>query len=101
MYRCAISWTNGSSGLGSVSIEQIESNTRKKHYSRCSVEGEERTFRNGQCWRPLVSKDVEANGAVGIDVWVVDLGRKADFGRFEGVVGGETDREEEDTTGVR
>ena len=65
------------------------------------MQGDKRTFRNGQCWRPLVSKDVEANGAVGIDVGVVDLGRKADFGWFERIVGGESDGEEEDTARIR
>ena len=31
---------------------------------------------------------------------MVDLGREADLGRFEGIVGGERDREEEDAAGV-
>lgn len=63
--------------------------------------GEKPTFRNGQCWRPLVSKDVKANGAIGIDVGVVDLGRKANFGWLEWIVGGEGDREEENTARIR
>ena len=35
------------------------------------------------------------------DVRVVDLGREADLGGLEGVVGGESDGKEEDATGVR
>lgn len=43
----------------------------------------------------MVPQDVEADRAVGIDVGVVDLGGKADFGRFEWVVGREHNGEEE------
>lgn len=32
---------------------------------------------------------------------MVDLGLKVNFGRLEGVVGGEVDHDEEDTTGIR
>jgi hypothetical protein len=49
------------------------------------------TFRDGQRWRPLIPQDVQTNGAIGIDVGVVDLGREADFGWLEGVIGRETD----------
>lgn len=59
------------------------------------------TFRYGQCWRPLVSEDVETDGTIGIDVGVVDLGRKADFGRFEWIIRGETYGKEENTARVR
>ena len=60
-----------------------------------------RTFRDGQRWTPLVPQDIETDRAVGVDVRVVDLGREADLGRLEGVVGGEGDREEKDASGVR
>lgn len=51
----------------------------------------EATFRDGQCRRPLVSKDVKTDGTICIDVGVVNLGGKADFGWFEWIVRGETD----------
>ena len=59
------------------------------------------TFRNGQCWAPLVPQDVQANRAVRVDVRVVDLCGEGDLGRLEGVVGGEGDGEEEDAAGIR
>ena len=52
---------------------------------------EARTLRDGQRWRPLVPQDVEADRAVRVDIRVVDLGREADLGRLEGVVGRERD----------
>jgi len=48
----------------------------------------------------LIPQDVEANRSVGVDVGVVDLGREADLGRLEGVIGGEGDGKEEDASGV-
>lgn len=47
------------------------------------------TLRNGQSGRPLVSKNVKTDRAVGVDIGVVDLGGERDLGRLEGVVGGE------------
>lgn len=41
---------------------------------------------DGQGWTPLIPQDVEADGSVGVDVWVVDLGGEGDLGGFEGVV---------------
>lgn len=49
----------------------------------------------------MVSQDIQANRAVGVDVWVVDLGREADLGGLEWVIGGERDGEEEDTASIR
>ena len=49
---------------------------------------------------PLIPQDVQTNAAVGVDVGVVDPGGEVDFGRLEGVVGGEVDGKEEDTSGV-
>jgi hypothetical protein len=102
-----MSGTRGSSGLGSVSIEQIDSSTvyikyKSDHVTQAShyMEQIKQTFRNGQCRRPLISQNVQTDRAVGIDVWVVDLGREADLGWFEGVVGREGDRKEEDTACV-
>ena len=56
----------------------------------------EQHFGDGQGGRPLVTQDVEADGAVGVDVWVVDTGGEVDFGRLERVVSGEVDGQEED-----
>ena len=60
-----------------------------------------RTFRDRQCWTPLVPQDIETDRSVRVDVRMIDLGREADLGRLEGVVGGERNREEEHATGVR
>ena len=64
-------------------------------------EGCERTLGDGQSRAPLVSQDVQANRSIGVDVGMVDLGREADLGGLEGVIGGEGDRKEEDASGVR
>lgn len=53
------------------------------------------TFRNRKSRRPLITKDVETDRAVGIDVRVIDLGRERHLGWLKGVVGREHDREEE------
>ena len=60
-----------------------------------------RTFRDRQCWTPLVPEDIQTDRPVRVDVRVVDLGREADLGGLEGVVGGESDGKEEDATGIR
>lgn len=62
---------------------------RKQHLG----DGERRT--------PLIPQDVETDAAVAVNVGVVDLGGEGNLGRLEGVVGGESDGKEEDTTGVR
>lgn len=59
-----------------------------------------RTFGYGECRRPLVPEDVQADGAVAVDIRVVDLGREADFGGLERVVGWEGDGEEENAACV-
>ena len=48
----------------------------------------------------MVLEDVKADGPVGVDVGVVDLGDEVALGRPEGVVGGEVDVEEEDTSRI-
>lgn len=85
---CAISGTSGSSGLGSVSMEQIERRTGwlAEPLARQSAV---RTLRDGQSRAPLVSQNVEADGSVGVDVGVVDLGGERDLGGLERVVRGE------------
>lgn len=59
------------------------------------------TFGDGERRAPLVSQDVEANAAVGVDVRVVDAGGEVDLRRLKGVVGREVNGEEEDTARVR
>jgi hypothetical protein len=59
------------------------------------------TFRDGQSRAPLVSENVQADASVGVDVGVVDTCGEVHLGRLEGVVGGEVNRKEEDTAGVR
>jgi hypothetical protein len=48
-------------------------------------DGEE-DFGNRKCGRPLILEDVEADGAVGIDVWVIDFGDEVALGWAEGVI---------------
>ena len=59
-----------------------------------------RTLRDGERRAPLVPQDVQANGAVAVDVGVVDAGGEVDLRGLEGVVCGEVDCEEEDTARV-
>ena len=49
----------------------------------------------------MVPQNIETDGTVCIDVGVVDLGREADLGGLEGIIGWEGDGEEEDTPGIR
>jgi len=42
----------------------------------------------------LVSQNVQADGAVGVDIRVVDAGGEVDLGRLEGVVCGKVDGKE-------
>ena len=55
-----------------------------------------RTFRDGQCWTPLVPENVETNGSIRVDVGVVYLGNEGHLRGLEGVVGRECDGKEED-----
>jgi hypothetical protein len=45
----------------------------------------------------LIPQDIQTDGTVGVDVGVIDLGRKTNLRRLEGVIGGERDGEEENT----
>ena len=60
-----------------------------------------RTFRNRQGGAPLVSENVEADAAVGVDIGVIDAGGEVDLWGLEGVVGREMDSQEEDTASIR
>jgi len=49
------------------------------------------TFGNGQSRAPLISENVQADAAVGVDVRVVDTSREVDLWRLEWVVCREVD----------
>lgn len=59
------------------------------------------TFGDGEGWTPLISKDVKADAAVGVDVGVVDSGGEVDLRRLEGIVCGEVDSKEKDASLIR
>ena len=46
----------------------------------------------------MVPQDIQTDRTVGVDIGVIDLGREADLWRLEGVIGGEGNGKEEDTT---
>lgn len=58
-------------------------------------------FADRQSRAPLVSKNVQADAAVGVDVGVVDASGEVHLRGLEGVVCREVDGQEEDTTRVR
>jgi hypothetical protein len=89
--------------FGSVALEKLGDLGDKGVVRVCvSKEGRDRQqdLRDCEGGRPLILEDVETNGAVGVDVGVVDLGDEVAFGRPEGVVGGEVDIEEENASRV-
>lgn len=47
------------------------------------------TFGDRQGRTPLVSENVQADAAIGIDIWVIDASREVDFGWLERVIGWE------------
>lgn len=49
----------------------------------------------------MVPQDIQTDGTVGVDVGVIDLGRKTNLGRFERVIGREGDGEEEHAACIR
>jgi hypothetical protein len=57
-------------------------------------------FRDGESRAPLVSQDVQADAAIGVDIGVVDASGEVNLWWLERVVGREMDSKEEDTTGV-
>lgn len=58
------------------------------------------TFRDGESRAPLVSQDVQADAAIGVDIGVVDASGEVNLWWLERVVRREMDSKEEDTTGV-
>ena len=57
----------------------------------------EEDLADGEGGRPLGPQDVQADGAVGVNVGVVNSSCEGHFGRLEGVVRGEVNCEEEDS----
>ena len=49
----------------------------------------------------MVPQDIKTDGAIGVDIGVIDLGREADLGRLERVIDWECDGEEKDTASIR
>ena len=88
-----MSGTSGSSGFGSVNIEQIDKSTVERKSSHISdrwssncKRNDKRTLGDCKCWRPLVPQNVKADRPISIDVGVVDLGGEADFRRLEWII---------------
>jgi hypothetical protein len=79
-------------------MEQMERRTGE--LDAVAAEEEEATFGDGQGGAPLVTQNVQADAAVGVDVGVVYAGGEVNLGRLERVVGGEVDGEEEDAARV-
>ena len=68
--------------------------------SEQGADGKE-NLRDGEGGRPLVLQDVQADGAIAVDVHMINLCREGDLGWLEGIVGREMDVEEEDTLMIR
>lgn len=102
LYTCAISGTSGSSGFGSVSIEQMLRSTVRsvRIIIYTSRPWGLLALRDGQSRAPLISQNIQADAAIRVDVRVVDARREVDFRRLEGIVGREVDCEEEDAARV-
>ena len=58
------------------------------------------TFGDSQRGAPLISQNIQADAAVGVDVGVVDAGGEVDLWWLEGIVGREVNGEEENTSRV-
>jgi hypothetical protein len=94
----AISGTRGSSGLGSVSMEQMERRTvLLVHFLHSSLQ---LTFADGQGWAPLVTQNVQTDAAIGVDVWVVYAGGEVDLWWLEGIICWKVYRKEEYASAV-
>ena len=61
----------------------------------------QQNFHGGQGWGPLLFQDIQADGAIGVDVWVVNSRGEIELRWLEWVVSWEVDVQEVDTTGIR
>lgn len=55
------------------------------------------TFRDCQGWRPLITKNIQTDTAIRVDVGMVDTSGEVDLRGFEWVVCWEVDGEEENS----
>ena len=96
-------FSGGGLVLGSIGLVDV-SDFRHEGIVRVGVGQEgadgEQHLRDGQCGRPLVLQDVQADATIRIDVRVVNSRGKVALGRLEGVVSGEVDVQEVDTSGI-
>jgi hypothetical protein len=58
------------------------------------------TFGYGQCRTPLIAQNVQAYATVRVDVWVVNASGEVHLWRFEGIIGGKVNCQEEYTARV-
>ena len=68
--------------------------------------GQQRTdgqqhLRDCQSWGPLIFQNIQADGTVGVNVWVVDSSGEVDLGWLEWVIGREMDIQEVHSSSVR
>ena len=61
----------------------------------------EKNLGDGECWRPLILEDIQTDGTIGVDVWVIDSCGEVNLGWLEWVVSWEMDVQEVNTTGIR
>lgn len=60
----------------------------------------EQDLANSQGRTPLILEDIQADTSVGVDVTVVNTCGEVDFGGLEGIICGEMNIEEENTSGI-
>jgi len=62
-------------------------------------DGEE-NLGDGRGWGPLLLQDVQTDGSIGVDVWVINSSGEVNLGWLEWVIGWEVDVQEVNTTGI-
>jgi len=55
---------------------------------------------DGQSGGPLILQDIQADTTVGVDVRMVNSSIETDLGRLEGIISGEVNAQEENTSGI-
>jgi len=88
-------WGPSTSSIWTAGLIEINDHHHNRHqYNKFP------TLWDCQRRRPLVSKDIQTDWTIGVNVGVVYLSGKADFGRLERIIGGEGDRKEENTARI-
>ena len=64
------------------------------------ADGEE-NLGDGECWGPLLLKNIETDRSIGVHIWVIDSRGEVDLCWLERVVSWEMDVQEEHASGVR